>query len=593
MKKIICKIDLVRPYAFCKNESEKVFIPPTFLNDANNGDEVEVLVTKEKENDKLAEGEVLQILKKDKRMQIGKVVATTFSGSYIYSKSIPQDVLYKGKLQVNDVVLFKPEYNKKLSKFYTNKVKKIGKFSNFKTKEFIQIYESGLSLEYPNVFSKEEKEDKRVDLTNLLHITIDGADAKDLDDAIYLKKSKDYYTLYVSIADVSHYVVENSTLDLEALKRGNSTYLVTEVIPMLPKKLSNNLCSLNPMEEKKAFTVKMKINFSGDVVDFEIFKSTIISYKRFTYDKVNEIFFKNKKYDKIDYMLFDMHELYKILENKNIKKGALTFEDKELKFNKDLIPELRQRQDAEKLIEQFMILANQIVGNYLFYADIPSIYRVHDKPDQDKLKTVLDDIKVMKNTIHIPVTRDIKSYDIQNVINSLKNTEFEYLANKMLIQSMKKAKYDIENIGHFGLALNNYTHFTSPIRRYSDLVVHRYLNKVLNGKIYTEEEKSELRYKLDKISKQVSETELNSQKLEYSCIKLASMQYMEKIKKVSAIVSYIKKDKVYFETELGIEVVLYNKKQEKFILGKKFNLVIVDVNYEREEIEVKVDIRKK
>lgn len=594
-----CKIDLVNPYAFCKNEKDKIFIKKNNLNGANHEDIVEVEIFKEETENQLPEAKVIRIIKPHFRKHIGYVISKNLNSSYIKSSTLSQDVKYNKKLKLNTVVEFSIKVNSKNNKIYTDDLKIIGKFNDFKVKQYMKVFSSGLSFEYPKckIDTKDDDIDIRKNIIDINHITIDGKDAKDLDDSIYLEKQNDKYILYVSIADVASYVKENTKLDEIAKKRGNSTYLIGKVIPMLPEKLSNNLCSLNPNEVKRAVTIKMTLNSKAKLETFDVFNSYIMSKKRYTYDLVNNIYDKLEENDQFKDMLFLMKELSDKLTNNYLKKGSISFQDLEIKFDDlTLSPSVRERSHAEKMIENFMILANETIGQYMYDLLIPTIYRVHESPNYEDLKEVMSDISVFDKSLSIPKTREIKSYDLQKILDMVKGKDYEYIVNKKLIRAMKKANYSTDSIGHFGLSLENYLHFTSPIRRYSDLIVHRYLKKIIRNETLNDNEKIIIKDKLEKISKHISETELNSFRLEQSVKKVASLFYYEKLLKkdpfVYGVISYIKNNKIYFEDEYSIELVMLNVDSKNFKLGNKYLLKVLKVNYEYEEIEVEIDLRE-
>ncbi len=341
-----------------------------------------------------------------------------------------------------------------------------------------------------------EKLENRVDLTKQLIVTIDGDDAKDLDDAIsVLHLANGNYFLGVYIADVSEYVKVGSNTDEEAYNRGTSTYLPDRVIPMLPKALSNGICSLNEGVIRLVMACEMEIDLKGTVVNSKIFKGFIKSAARLTYQNVNAIFAGDKeiavRYQTLVPMLKDAYELSKILYNMRIKRGAFEFETIESKIILDdnlkaIDIKIANRGDAEKLIEEFMLIANETVAETMKWLDVPFVYRVHDEPNEEKMVDFMEYAKLMGYKIK---TNNKKAFakSLQDML--IKNKASDYLRskvmNKILLRSMAKAKYQSHNIGHFGLASKCYTHFTSPIRRYPDLMVHRLIKQfLLNEEIY-------------------------------------------------------------------------------------------------------------
>lgn len=342
----------------------------------------------------------------------------------------------------------------------------------------------------PNTISKNDIKDikYRTDLTNELLVTIDGADAKDLDDAICVsKKTNGNYRLLVSIADVTNYVKANDAIDKEALQRGTSVYFVNKVIPMLPKKLSNVICSLNANELRLALTCEMEINLKGATVKSVVYLSVIKSKARLTYKQVNE-FFEGKQDLTIDEdiktMLKTAKELHDIMSKYKFEQGILSFDTKEAKFitneqGKVLDIVQNERKEAEKLIENFMIRANETVATIIFKRKLPFVYRIHEHPKEAKLRLLLIQLKMFGINITSGDIQNIEPKDLQLMLNQVSDHDLYQVITPLFLRSMEKARYDPENIGHFGLASICYTHFTSPIRRYSDLMVHRLLKEYL------------------------------------------------------------------------------------------------------------------
>ncbi|MCR5349503.1 MAG: ribonuclease R [Acholeplasmatales bacterium] len=341
--------------------------------------------------------------------------------------------------------------------------------------------------EIPENISNENL-DGRCDFRDLNIITIDGADSKDFDDAIYLEVLPDgNYKLGVYIADVSHYVKYNSPLDKEALKRGTSVYLADRVIPMLPHKLSNGICSLNPHEDRFVLACIMEYQENGKLVNYEIVEGIINSHHRMTYEDVNKIFSGDKelidKYQDIYPMLNLMRDFSKKLRKIREKKGALEFDTVEYSFrlNEDGSPKeiiKRERFDSEMLIEDFMLEANQTIAYHMNLLNLPIIYRIHENPDQDRLSQTFDEIRSLgvkfKN-----IKNEIHPKEIQTILKSLDDNPNKDIITNMLLRSMMKAKYSDTCMGHYGLAMKYYCHFTSPIRRYPDLMTHRMIKELL------------------------------------------------------------------------------------------------------------------
>lgn len=332
-----------------------------------------------------------------------------------------------------------------------------------------------------------EEYDGRRDLRNEEIFTIDGDDTKDIDDAISIKKlDNGNYSLGVHIADVSYYVRENTKLDDEAYDRGTSVYLADRVIPMLPHKLSNGICSLNPNVDRLAISCVMEINHKGDVVSYDIFESVIKSRKQMTYTKVNKFLEKGiveEGYEPFTTSLTLMAELAKILRENKERRGYIDFDIDESKIIVDdkgeaIDVKLRERGTGEKLIEDFMIAANETVATCIYFMELPFVYRVHGEPSEEKIDNFLKFISVLGYHVN-GKTKDLHPKTMQSILEQLKDKKEYHILASVLLRSMQKAVYDKTNIGHYGLASKCYTHFTSPIRRYPDTTVHRLLRKYL------------------------------------------------------------------------------------------------------------------
>lgn len=374
----------------------------------------------------------------------------------------------------------------------------------------------------------------RTDLTNEMIFTIDGDDTKDIDDAISLKWENDIYTLGVHIADVSHYVLENTALGDDAYNRGTSAYLADTVIPMLPHKLSNGICSLNEDAVRLSMSCVMNINNRGDIVSYDIFPSYIKSKKRMTYSKVNEVLEKNsipEGYEPFAETLLKMNELAKILRKKKVSRGYIEFDIDEAKIIQDengrvIDIKKRTRGDGENLIEDFMIAANETVATHISNMDLPFIYRIHGLPNAEKIEDFLNLVKALGYKIKTSIN-EITPKSMQRLLNELKDKPEFTILSSLLLRSMKKAEYSKTNIGHFGLASTNYTHFTSPIRRYPDLVVHRLLKTYLIEKDFSMSTINYLDNALVTIAEHSSEREVASINAERDVADMKMAEYME------------------------------------------------------------------
>ena len=375
----------------------------------------------------------------------------------------------------------------------------------------------------------------RMDLRDVVMVTIDGEDAKDLDDAVSLSKEGENYILGVHIADVTNYVQENSALDIEALKRGTSVYLVDRVIPMLPHKLSNGICSLNAGENRLALSCIMKINPKGEVVDHKIAETVICVNERMSYTSVKKILEDKdeceiEKYKELVPMFEEMRDLAEILRKKRMKRGSIDFDFPETKviLDKNGKPiEIRpyDRNTATKIIEDFMLIANETVATDYFWQEIPFVYRTHDNPDSEKIKKLATFINNFGYTLHIG-TDEVHPKELQKLLMKIEGSDEEALISRLTLHSMKQARYTTINTGHFGLATNYYCHFTSPIRRYPDLQIHRIIKENLRGR-FNDKRWEHYEKILPEVSKQSSETERRAEEAERETIKLKKVEYMQ------------------------------------------------------------------
>ena len=404
----------------------------------------------------------------------------------------------------------------------------------------------------------EEEIAKRRDLRELYTVTIDGADSKDFDDAVSIEKLENgNWLLGVHIADVCHYVKEKGPLDKEAQKRGNSVYLIDQVVPMLPKSLSNGICSLNPGVDRLTLTCEMEINEKGDVVNHDIYESVIHSHGRLVYDDVSDILEKGEVTSENKY-LFDMAYVADILRKKKDKRGGIDFNIDEAKIilNKkgeaiDVKP--AERRVANRLIEEFMLLANETVSEHFFWLSVPFVYRVHEKPSVEKM----DDLKRFLGGFGIHMkgsSENIHPTAVRTVLESVEGKAYEHVVNAVTLRSMQKAFYGTECGGHFGLALKYYSHFTSPIRRYPDLCIHRIIKKVLNGEL-REEDYGKYKKWCEGVAEHSSVTEREAIDLERDVEKMKMAEYMSKHvgEYYDGVISGVTNFGIYVELENCVE----------------------------------------
>lgn len=548
-------------YGFCiltekaKNPEivKELFIPPNFIKNAMNGDRVIARVNKNKFNDKKAEGEVISILNRGLDAVVGTYIDNgTFGfvipdnarinrdiyvdknhniGAESYCKVVVQITKYpegdrNPEGEITEIIGFKEEQGVALRSILAeNEIK-----TEFPYKVIKQVEKISESI-------TEEELKRRKDLTDLNIFTIDGDDAKDLDDAISIKKLKNgNYELGVHIADVSHYIKEKSALDNEALGRGTSVYLINKVVPMLPKKLSNNLCSLNPDTIKLTLSIFMEINKNGNVVKSKMYESFIKSKARLTYTEVSD-FIEGKSTDFIErypFLVDDMRQmvvLQGILERKRADRGAIEFNFAEAKItlNENDEPiEVKKydRRIANELIEEFMLVANETVAEKFFNLDMPFVYRVHEKPRESKIEDFIRFIGNYGYEVNFDVD-NITSKELNKLIRVANNRPEAQAINLLLLQSMQQARYNPIPKGHFGLGCKFYSHFTSPIRRYPDLQIHRIIKEQLNN-IIDNKRKSELLKIVENSSKISSKRERQAQNAEIEYDNLKKAEYMSK-----------------------------------------------------------------
>lgn len=402
----------------------------------------------------------------------------------------------------------------------------------------------------------------RMDLRQMQMVTIDGDDAKDLDDAVSLSVEEGVWELGVHIADVSNYVQEYSALDREALKRGTSVYLPDRVIPMLPKALSNGICSLNEGEDRLALSCLMQIDRDGTVRDYRIAESVIRVDKRMTYRSVKKILEDDGRAEE-DYrpfapMLREMGKLSMILRKNREKRGSIDFDFPESRLVLDEMgcpTEIKayERNAATKLIEEFMLLANETIAQHFYWLDIPFLYRSHESPDQEKIKKLAFMMRNMGFGIKTG-REEIHPKEIQKLLWQAEGSEAEALVSRLALRSMRQARYTPACVGHFGLASRYYCHFTSPIRRYPDLQIHRIIKQHLREKL-DEEKQEHYRGILDAVAEQCSMTERRANEAERECEKMKKAQYMEGRvgEKFSGVVSGVNSFGIYVELENTVE----------------------------------------
>ena len=529
---------------------KELFIPPSIINSAMYGDIVIANILPFNSDRKNYEGNIISILERNTHNLIGTYINNIDYGFVIPDNSkFNMDIYIPGGKSLGaksyDKVVVNIEKYPNINS--TNKpegyIDRVIGFKNDKNTDYLSILEeyeleTEFSSKVLNQVDKISTEidllelSKRKDLTNEIIFTIDGEDAKDLDDAISIKiLDNGNYMLGVHIADVSHYVKESSRIDKEALKRGTSVYFINKVIPMLPAKLCNNLCSLNEGEIKLTLTCEMEINKKGAVVNHNIYESYIVSKARLCYDEVSD-FLEGKsnlvieKYPLIENSLLIAKDLQSILFKKRYKRGSVEFNFDESKiildkYDTPIYVDKYDRRIANEIIEECMLVTNETVSEHFFNLDMPFVYRVHEKPRQEKIDDFYEFIKNYNYTI----PDEISPLALQSILKEASERPEKNAVNILMLQSMQQAKYIPVPIGHFALSCKYYSHFTSPIRRYPDLQIHRIIKEYLHGEI-TEHRKKQLRNIVEYSSKSSSKKERIAQKAEIDYDNLKKVEYM-------------------------------------------------------------------
>ncbi|WP_411955778.1 ribonuclease R [Cytobacillus oceanisediminis] len=530
---------------------DDIFIPPNEVKTALNGDIVLARVTSESSGQR-REGTIVRIIERGVQQIVGTYSESKHFGFVIPDdKKIATDIFIpkgstKGAIEGHKVVVKLTSYPEGRKNAEGEVVKILGHKNDPGVDILSVIHKHGLPLAFPdNVLEQansapdtiDEKEiANRRDLRNETIVTIDGADAKDLDDAVTVTLLENgNYKLGVHIADVSYYVTENSPIDVEAEERGTSVYLVDRVIPMIPHRLSNGICSLNPKVDRLTLSCEMEIAPDGEVVNHEIFQSVIKTTERMTYADVNSILHDKdealrEKYEPLVPMFERMEGLAAILRKKRMTRGAIDFDFKESKVivDEDGKPQdviLRERSVAEKLIEEFMLVANETVAEHFHWMQVPFIYRIHEDPKEEKLRRFFEFITnfgyIVKGTAN-----SVHPRALQEIIEAVQGTPEEMVISTVMLRSMQQAKYYPESLGHFGLSTEFYTHFTSPIRRYPDLIVHRLIRTYLIEGDVSSAIQEKWNSRLTEIAEHSSNMERRSVEAERETDELKKSEYM-------------------------------------------------------------------
>ncbi|MCI8532223.1 MAG: ribonuclease R [Lachnospiraceae bacterium] len=542
----------VKGFGFVTAEGmeEDLYIRAENVNGAMHQDEVQVLLKAAQEG-KRREGIVKKVLTRGTMQLVG-----TYQESKHFGFVIPDNGRYtrdifipkehsKGAVNGQKVVVALTDYGTEEKSPEGRVLEILGHVSDPGTDVLSVVKEYELPVEFPEkVMNQAERTPEqireadmqgRMDLRKVPMVTIDGEDAKDLDDAVSLHMENGHYVLGVHIADVANYVQERSAMDREALKRGTSVYPVDRVIPMLPEKLSNGICSLNAGVDRLTLSCIMTIDKKGNVIDHVIAETVIRVDQRMTYTSVKKILEKDEeetaRYRELVPMFLRMGELAQLLREKRGKRGSIDFDFPETKVKLDeegcpveIMP--CERNAATRIIEDFMLIANETVAEDCFWQQLPFLYRTHEKPDPDRMRKLVTFLHNFGYTLRLK-DNEVHPKEIQKLLAKLEGTAQEALIDRLTLRSMKQAKYTTECTGHFGLAAKYYCHFTSPIRRYPDLQIHRIIKDTLRGRM-KEEKLQHYQMILDEVAKQSSERERRAAEVERETIRLKKAEYMSR-----------------------------------------------------------------
>jgi ribonuclease R len=568
-------------YAFVIPNDENmkdIFIPAEFLNGAMHNDKVISRINKNVTAGKRAEGEIIRVLERANEVVVGRFEKSSYFGFVVPdNKKVSGDIFipkdkFLGVKNGQKVIV-------KITKWPGNKRNAEGKIieilgnendKGIEVKSVIKQY--GINEEFPLEVIDEVKDIKlnvneallksRKDLRNLKMVTIDGEDAKDLDDAVSIEVLENgNYRLGVHIADVSYYVREGSELDKEAVDRGTSVYFVDRVIPMLPKELSNGICSLNPKIDRLSFSVIMEINSKGNVIKHDIFESIININERMTYTNVTKILENTdeevtKRYKDLKVDFQNMKDLAMILRNRRDERGAIDFNFDEAKVlldenDKPIDVVKYEHSISNQIIEEFMLICNETVAEHFYWMNVPFVYRVHEHPEDEKIENLN---KFLKKLGYGVKGKSMHPKAVQNLINKVKGTKEERVISTIVLRSLQKARYSTSNDGHFGLSTEYYCHFTSPIRRYPDLIIHRLMKKYLNVGI-DDNQAEKLLKNLSEIAHKASERERRAEEAEREIEDLKKVEYMKSQEGMAfkGIISSITSFGIFVELDNTIE----------------------------------------
>lgn len=565
-----------------ETDGEDIFIERAKMGTALHSDRVLVKLDTGKTSGASREGRILRVLERNAKMVTGVIEKAAHDCFYV----IPDDTRVFARLRINkqnladaknqDRVLAEITRYDESGRLSGRVIKTLGAADDLNSLMEAIILENKIKTEFDEktLIHAKSIPDTVTDITDRLDLrqkcifTIDGETARDFDDAVSIEKNENgNFVLGVHIADVSHYVTHASPLDNEAYGRGTSVYLPDRVIPMLPEKLSNGICSLNPDVDRLTISVFMEINDKGEVLSHSIQKSVIRSKFRMTYEKVNAILEDGEEAG--DYLPFidtlkSMENLAQILHNRRVKRGSIEFDFPEIKILTDENGEPSEvtsyiRGVSNKMIEEFMLVANETVAEFAFWSEIPFVYRVHEAPSEEKISAFNLFLKPFGLSIKGKIDKDnpVKPKALEQIMDKVKDTPEERIVAKNMLRSLMKAEYSHENNGHFGLAAKYYCHFTSPIRRYPDLVIHRILKLFLDGKMQSEEF-SLLSGFVKKAATKSSECEQTAENTERDADDLMKTAYMSRFvgEEFSGVVSGVTNFGIFIELENGVEGII-------------------------------------
>ena len=613
-----------------------VFIPASSLNGAMNGDRVMVKLTKQGAEGKRSEGEVIGIVER-----VNTIIVGTYEESKNFGFVIPDDQRLKKDIFISRNMTMNAKQGDKvvveITRWPEDRRNPEGKIIEI----LGQVGDPGVDIlsvirtfKLPEHFSDkvlsqaetipvdadEVEIAKRVDFRDEIVVTIDGKDAKDLDDAVHVKKlDNGNYELGVHIADVSYYVREHSKIDKEALKRATSVYLLNRVIPMLPERLSNGICSLNPQVNRLTMSCIMQIDKNGDVLDHKICESVIRTVERMNYDDVSDIL-EDKitpelkgKYGQLFEHFENMKALSLILRGKRERRGAIDFNFAETKIRLDgdgkaIEVGKAERRIGHKIIEEFMLAANETVAEHMFWMELPFVYRIHETPDQEKI----DNLNKFLYNFGYRIkgnTEEVHPKAVRELLQDVEGTKEEHVISKLTLRSLKQARYSPSNDGHFGLAAKYYCHFTSPIRRYPDLQIHRIIREMIQNQL-DPKRIAQLKKIVEEVSLQSSERERNAELAERDVDDMKMAEYMQGHigETYTGLISSITSFGMFVELENTVEGLIrlddldddyYVYDEEKlqlvgertkrtFKLGDEIEIIVVNADPGRRQIDFEI-----